>query len=55
MAKFRFSRRAEADLYDIGVYTLRTWGEAQTGRYISMMEECCRLLADNPGAWAAAR
>jgi toxin ParE1/3/4 len=35
-------------LYNIGVYTLRTWGEAQTDRYISKMEECCRLLADNP-------
>ena len=49
MARFRFSRRAEADLYDIGVYTSRTWGEVQTGRYIGTLEECCQLLAGNPG------
>ena len=49
MAKLRFSRHAEADLYNIGLYTFRTWGEAQTSHYISKMEECCQLLAGNPG------
>jgi hypothetical protein len=29
VAKFRFSRRAEADLLSIGEYTLRKWGETQ--------------------------
>ena len=33
---------------DIGVYTLRTWGEAQANRYISQLEDCCQRLADNP-------
>lgn len=49
MAKFRFSRRAEDDLFNIGVYTLRTWGEAQVVRYIDNLEICCQMLADNPG------
>ena len=49
MAKLRFSRLAQADLYSISLYTVRTWGEAQTSRYISKMEEYCQLLADNPG------
>jgi toxin ParE1/3/4 len=48
VASVRFSRRAEVDLHEIAVYTLRTWGEAQTDRYLSQLEQCCELLADNP-------
>jgi len=48
MAKFRFSRRAEADLLGIGDYTLRTWGEKQTEHYLHELEECCWRLAENP-------
>ena len=48
MARFRFSRRAEADLFNIGLYTFRTWGETQADRYIRGLEDCCRLIADNP-------
>jgi toxin ParE1/3/4 len=48
MAEFRFSRVAEADLLSIGAYTLRTWGEDQTIRYIDDLEACCQTLADNP-------
>ena len=35
-------------LLSVGVYTLRTWGEAQTIRYIDELEDCCQHLADNP-------
>ena len=49
MGSFRFSRRADDDLDSIGVYTFRTWGEDQTDRYIRQLEDCCQLLADNPG------
>jgi len=48
VAAFRFSRRAEADLLSIGAYTLRTWSEDQTVRYLNDLEACCRMLADNP-------
>jgi toxin ParE1/3/4 len=48
VATFRLSRRAEADLVDIARYTLHTWGEHQTIRYINDLEACCRQLADNP-------
>ena len=48
MAAFRFSRRAEADLVGIATYTLRTWGKAQTARYLGDLEAFCRALADNP-------
>jgi toxin ParE1/3/4 len=45
---FRLSRLAEADLLNIGIYTLHTWGEAQTIRYIDELEDCCQRLADSP-------
>jgi toxin ParE1/3/4 len=48
VAKFRFSRRAEADLRSIADYTLRESGKAQTTRYIDELEDCCQMLADNP-------
>jgi toxin ParE1/3/4 len=48
MAAFRFSRRAEADLLSIGKYTLRTWGKAQTAKYLGDLEVFCQTLADNP-------
>ncbi|HXM20999.1 MAG TPA: type II toxin-antitoxin system RelE/ParE family toxin [Terriglobales bacterium] len=48
MRKFRFSRRAEADLLSIGDYTLHKWGKAQAARYIGELEVCCQTLADNP-------
>jgi toxin ParE1/3/4 len=47
VARFRFSRRAEADLLSIGDYTLRTWGVDQALRYIDDLEACCQMLADN--------
>jgi toxin ParE1/3/4 len=48
VAKFRFSRRAEADLLSIGEYTLCKWGENQAARYLSELEDCCQMLAHNP-------
>jgi toxin ParE1/3/4 len=45
---FRFSRRAENDLLEIGDYTLRTWGKTQATRYLADLEACCQILADNP-------
>lgn len=37
-------------MLNIGAYTLRTWGAAQTVRYIDELEACCRQLADDPTA-----
>jgi toxin ParE1/3/4 len=50
LAEFRLSRLAEADLMDIAAYTLRTWGESQTLRYLDDLETCCQRLADNPAS-----
>jgi toxin ParE1/3/4 len=48
MAKFQLSRRAETDLLRIGEFTLREWGKSQAARYLSELETCCHMLADNP-------
>lgn len=48
MARFQFSRSAEADLLAIADYTLRTWGEDQALSYVAALETCCQMLADNP-------
>jgi toxin ParE1/3/4 len=48
VSRFRVSRLAEADLDEIGAYTLRTWGEAQADRYLAQLEACCERLANNP-------
>ena len=44
----RYSRRAEADLLDIGAYTLDTWGTQQAVRYLNELETCCERLANEP-------
>jgi len=48
MPTARFSGRAKADLLSIGAYTLRTWGERQTVRYLDELEQCAKMLAGNP-------
>lgn len=48
MASVSFSGRAKTDLLNIGVYTLRTWGDAQTARYFEDLERCAEMLARNP-------
>lgn len=35
-------------MLNIASYTLRTWGEEQTIRYLDDLETCCQTLADNP-------
>ena len=49
MARHRFSPRAAADLDNIVAYTLRTWGEPQAARYFYEIDDCCHLIAENPG------
>jgi toxin ParE1/3/4 len=48
MPSVRFSGKAKADLLSIGAHTLRTWGEAQTARYLDGLERCTKMLARNP-------
>jgi toxin ParE1/3/4 len=48
LAFLRLSAAAEEDLLNIGAFTLRTWGERQTERYLNALEGACRQLAANP-------
>ncbi len=35
-------------MLEIAEYTLRTWGEAQTDRYLRQLEVSCERLAEHP-------
>jgi toxin ParE1/3/4 len=48
VAKFRFSRRAEFDLLEVGRYTLHRWGAFQTDIYLQKLVSCCQRLTVNP-------
>ena len=48
MGRVRFTRLAEADLLDIGLYTHRTWGQRQCSLYLRELEERCSELANDP-------
>lgn len=48
MATVCFSRSAKADLLNIGVYTLETWGKAQAEHHLAGLVECTEMLAGNP-------
>ena len=45
----RLSQAAEADLLEIGQYTLDQWGASQADRYLYKLEACFQRLAKNPG------
>jgi toxin ParE1/3/4 len=48
VGRVRFTRLAEADLLDIGLYTHRTWGQRQCSLYLRKLEERCYELANDP-------
>jgi toxin ParE1/3/4 len=50
MKPFRVTPRALADLDVIAEYTLATWGERQTEKYLSELKQRFQWLADHPRA-----
>ncbi|MDP6567161.1 MAG: type II toxin-antitoxin system RelE/ParE family toxin [Alphaproteobacteria bacterium] len=48
MPGFRVSKKARADIVDIGLYTQRRWGREQRRKYLSGLETGFARLADNP-------
>ena len=48
MAQYRLSAQAESDLDGIADYTIETWGQAQSDRYLSQLLACCERLAYTP-------
>jgi toxin ParE1/3/4 len=47
---YRLTPRALRDLDAITDYTLATWGERQTAKYLAELEQRFRRLAQNPKA-----
>lgn len=45
---YRLSRRAQSDLQEISLYTLRQWGDAQAENYYQDILERLRLVAAEP-------
>ncbi|NOQ34358.1 MAG: type II toxin-antitoxin system RelE/ParE family toxin [Methylococcaceae bacterium] len=48
MSLFQLTRKAEADLKGIGRYTQKTRGRKQRNVYLSGLDKCFHLLADEP-------
>ncbi|MFH0783720.1 MAG: type II toxin-antitoxin system RelE/ParE family toxin [Pseudomonadota bacterium] len=48
MAKFSLTKRAMADLVDIGRYTEEHWGFEQRNKYLTMLDSCFHDLAEKP-------
>lgn len=48
MAVYRFGPGAEADLREIGAFTLRHWGELQLERLLSTLHEKLKRYAERP-------
>jgi len=48
MATFKLTQKAEADLLNIGAYTLDRWGKTQASRYLDELETCCQRIAEFP-------
>jgi toxin ParE1/3/4 len=49
MAEFSLRPKALADLEKIWDYTVETWGEEQAERYLRLINQSFRKVADNPG------
>ncbi len=48
MPDYRLSGEADSDLFEIARYTLETWDEAQTDRYLTGLHELFQKLAMKP-------
>jgi toxin ParE1/3/4 len=48
MTTFTLTKRAMADLVDIGRYTQERWGQEQRNKYLSMLDSCFQQLAESP-------
>lgn len=48
MVKYRFSRKAVADISGIWEYTAETWSESQADQYYKLLIKACERLAADP-------
>ncbi len=50
MAEFSLRPKAITDLEEIWEYTVDTWGDEQAERYVRLINESFRKIADNPSS-----
>jgi toxin ParE1/3/4 len=48
MAHYLLSESAQQDIISIRNYTMETWGKAQTGKYLNLLEQRLEWLANEP-------
>jgi toxin ParE1/3/4 len=48
MTAFRLSAKSFEDLKSIARFTLKSWGREQRNIYLSKLDECFHILADQP-------
>jgi len=48
MSSYKVTRKAQADLIAIGLFTAKEWGIAQRNDYLKQMDNCFSLLAEDP-------
>lgn len=53
MSTFRLTNDAEADLIEIGGYTVERWGDEQCVRYLTRLDERFHALAQRPALGTA--
>ncbi len=50
MADYRLSAEADRDIFEIARFTLETWDEAQTDRYLNGLHDTFQELANEPAS-----
>ncbi len=48
MALYKVTKKAQADLMEIGIYTINEWGATQRNAYLKQLDDCFTQLAENP-------
>jgi toxin ParE1/3/4 len=48
MTAYRVTRKAQADLIEIGRYTTKEWGVTQRNTYLKDLDNCFSQIARNP-------
>ncbi len=48
MTMYRLTKDAQQDLIKIRHYTLKNWGNKQSGKYLSELQQTIRLLSEVP-------
>ena len=48
MSSFKITRKAQADLIEIGRYTTKEWGVSKRNSYLKGLDSCFLQLAKNP-------